>query len=57
VEELIKLNPRYELQLEVSKEYQAIRSLPRGELNMYDVPEAKFTDASPSYSKAGKYYQ
>jgi hypothetical protein len=24
---------------------------------MYDVPEAKFTDASPSYSKAGKYYQ
>jgi hypothetical protein len=30
VEELIKLNPRYELQLEVAKWYQAIRSLPKG---------------------------
>jgi hypothetical protein len=51
VEELIKLNPRYELQLEVLTRiwYQAIRSFTQGEkLNLMPVitAEAKFTDAS-----------
>jgi hypothetical protein len=62
VEELIKLNPRYELQLEVLKQvwYQAIRSFTQGEkLNLMPYGNhargAKFTDAS--HSKAGKYYQ
>jgi hypothetical protein len=53
VEELIKLNPRYELQLEVLKQewYQAIRSFTQGEkLNLMPYGNhargAKFTDAS-----------
>jgi hypothetical protein len=63
VEELIKLNPRYELQLELKQEwYQAIRSFTQGEkLNLMPYGNhargAKFTDASHKDSKAGKYYQ
>jgi hypothetical protein len=59
VEELIKLNPRYELQLEVLKQEYGIKLLEaQGEkLNPYNHARgAKFTDAS-CYSKAGKYYQ
>jgi hypothetical protein len=58
VEELIKLNPRYEL-LEVLKQEYGIKLLEaQGEkLNPYNHARgAKFTDAS-GYSKAGKYYQ
>jgi hypothetical protein len=62
VEELIKLNPRYELQLEVKARvwYQAIRSL--GEkLNLMPYGNhargAKLQMQVTGYSKAGKYYQ
>jgi hypothetical protein len=64
VEELIKLNPRYELQLEVLKQEYGIKLLevyPREKLNlcrMAIMPEDKiYRCKSQGYSKAGKYYQ
>jgi hypothetical protein len=60
VEELIKLNPRYELQLEVLKqEYGiAIRSFQGEKLNLMPYGNhargAKFTDASHKVTKSWK---
>jgi hypothetical protein len=62
VEELIKLNPRYELQdIKARIWYQAIRSLQGEKLNLMPYGNhargAKFTDASHKVTQAGKYYQ
>jgi hypothetical protein len=65
VEELIKLNPRYELQLEVLKQEYGIKLLevyPRGEIKPYAVWQSCqrskiYRCKSQGYSKAGKYYQ